>query len=490
MRRDGRDPNRLETIDGQQRLTTIVLFAIAAIRVLVSAGVPKNESPVKELAEIFLAKDGIMNDNLREKMKIIPHSDNIDFLAELMQIRPLFDRGGFDPRPETGKPSQTQMKKAVSFFVDKFEETDISPEAIDSFVFKQMKKIVFSRVVAEYEVNPNPIFAALNIRGVPLSIPELVKNHFLSILGERKEQQFDKKWEKIKPRISKGRVGRVGLGEKELPAFLRAVFICKYGYVREGRLFPKIVDEIVDDVDVERFFSQMDKWANFYRGIVEPSLSEYDWPGRDDEERATMLLTLPGAKVSNAFILASREKFSGMDFSESLRCCYAIGIRNKICGMAGAAQLPDVAYNNTAHEVYHGRLDSPIRAIKGLCAPLYKREGICKDRLSTFQFTEPTPNLLSARNKKFLEHFFKILERHLGNNQFDPDHLRHCASERGAGQMRLGNWLLLELNTSDSQSRYETTRQTAGLDRSARQNKLAEWAMEIPDWRIDCLEDE
>ena len=492
LRRDERDPNRLETIDGQQRLTTIVLFAIAAIRVLASNGVPRTESPIKELAEIFLAKGGITDGDLQDRMRILPHSDNVEFLAGLMRIHPSRQKGGFPPTPGIGKPSQTQMKNAVRFFVEKFEEHNNSPEAV---VFEQMGKIVFSRVVAEHKINPNPIFAALNTRGVPLSVPELVKNHFLSLVGEKKEREYDKRWEKLKPRISRGGNGTVRLGEKELPNFLRAVFICNYGYVRESRLFQGIVDKIRDILDVERFLGEMERHAPLYRGIVEPSLSGYSWPGKHDEERAAALLALPGAKVSNAFILAAGRKFSGEGFSESLRLCYAIGMRNKICGMMGAAQLPDTTYNKAAHEMHQKqqeRLDfSDLEKItKGRFGRLYKPTDIFEDRASAFLFAEAAPNQLTARNEIFLMNFFKVLEKHLRNNQFDPAHLVHFKVERGGGQMRLGNWFLLEPNTDESRSRYETTRQTVGLDRNARQARLAKWAAEVPDWRIDCLEGE
>ena len=83
-----------------------------------------------------------------------------------------------------------------------------------------------------------------------------------------------------------------------------------------------------------------------------------------------------------------------------------------------------------------------------------------------------------------------VLEMHLGNNQFNPDDLRPLKTGLGGGSMKLGNWLLLESSTGENESQYETTRQTVRLDRAARQGKLAEWALEVPDWRIDCLEEE
>ena len=61
------------------------------------------------------------------------------------------------------------------------------------------------------------------------------------------------------------------LGEKELPIFLRSVFIGKYGYVRKSRLFQEIVEKIRNYGDVHEFLSQMDARADFYRAVVEPT---------------------------------------------------------------------------------------------------------------------------------------------------------------------------------------------------------------------------
>ena len=84
-----------------------------------------------------------------------------------------------------------------------------------------------------------------------------------------------------------------------------------------------------------------------------------------------------------------------------------------------------------------------------------------------------------------------VLEMHLGNNQFNPDDLRPLKAGRGGGQMRLGTLVAFGVkHGGEKESQYETTRQTVRLDHAARQEKLAEWALEVPDWRIDCLEEE
>ena len=113
LRRDANNPNRFETIDGQQRLTTIALLAIAVIRVLAGRGVAKTESPIKDLAEIFLAEGGIADNDMSDSMKIAPHSDNLGYLAELMKIHPPFNGSFFPPPHIVGNSSKRQMKKAV-----------------------------------------------------------------------------------------------------------------------------------------------------------------------------------------------------------------------------------------------------------------------------------------------------------------------------------------------------------------------------------------
>ena len=194
-------------------------------------------------------------------------------------------------------------------------------------------------------------------------------------------------------------------GEKELPIFLRSVFIGKYGYVRKSRLFQEIVEKIRNYGDVREFLSQMDARADFYRAVIAPTLSGYGWPGQYDEERAKTLLSLPGGKVSIAFILAAQEKLSAEDFSEALRYCYAIGVRTKICGRQGDAKLLDISYNFAAHGICQETLDSPEKAAKARLAPLYRQSAVFKDNLSAFAFAGKSPALLSVPNQKFLGAF-------------------------------------------------------------------------------------
>ena len=493
--RTGDESGRLEIIDGQQRMTTIVLFVIAAIRVLWDdgKGIHESESPIKEMADAFLAKGGL-GDDIQKRMKIIPNqSATADFLANMMRMVIRL------PRPtKTGEIDQTNMRNAVEFFMKKLRapECDSSPQAIGSLALEQVgDNLIFSRVVVGRRIHPHPVFAALNARGVTLKVHELIKDYFFSLCQQR-EADLEREWETdIVRKIGKG--GHLNNGDREMPIFLRAVFTCKYGYVQATRLYHGVREKIRTAADVSDFFREMKKHVSLYRGLVEPS--KYKWPRKHDEENAAMLYALQ-AKRCRPLILAARAKFNESEFSETLKHCYAIYVRNHICGgVGGAANLSELAFHNAAHRVYSGELSASRDVAMRHLGQVYNRNNNFLAALSHYEFSKRLPRDVTEKSKdgRFLFHFFKVLEMRLGNDQFDQRHVYH--SDATEPDMQLGNWKVLEtrdMNPEDSE--YLTTKRTVGMSRDDRQKKLAEWATGlddngrpiVPDWRIDCLEGE
>ena len=522
--RAGGASDKLEIIDGQQRLTSIVLFAIAAVRVLWNGGqgIAPLDSPIREIANAFIAEGGL-GDNIGHRLKITPNQrPTADFLANLTRlVKPTL------PFPKgAGEVDQTRMRSAVEFFMEKqrsASEVNSSPEAIRRFVFEKMGgNLIFSRVVTGVEIRPHPVFAALNARGVSLKIHELIENYCLSLCGNEEAASREREWENFIRRI--GKRGQLNEGDKEMSVFLRAVFTCAHGRVPESRFYRGFSKEIRSASGVSAFFGEMNKHASLYRGIVEPN--KYEWPGECDKERIVMLFTLRAVR-HRALILAAREKFNDSDFSETLRHCYAIFLRNRICGgPAGAAELPEFAFHNAAHWVYTEQESTPTpqgTAEKHLVS-LYRQKNKFLRELMGYQLPDGNPGKVTPRSVsgRLLTHFFRLLEKHLGNEKFDPGHMRHVPySETPDPQMHLGNWHVLESPALDpARSQYMTSKLTAGMSRDNRQKFLAtlaagcpdgweipDWRDDIisaaeaeqvrellrtgiPDWRIDCLEDE
>lgn len=168
--------HEFEIIDGQQRLITLSLIVIAAMRKiqdLINDGVDeeKNRQRLAVFTDRFLGtksavtlivenKLSLNRNNRRHFSKISSH------LGKLKEI-------GLSK-------TNVLLNDAFDFFVEKF----ITKEAEDlaRFIEKLADKMFFTKIVTQDNINAYKIFETLNARGIQLSTPDLLKNHIFSTL--------------------------------------------------------------------------------------------------------------------------------------------------------------------------------------------------------------------------------------------------------------------------------------------------------------------
>lgn len=182
------EPSRYILVDGQQRLTTTMLFLIAA-RDVITDDVLKNTINQK-----YLKNNNVSGDEVEYKIKLKQVENDWEAYKRLVLCEEL---------------SEQDRKSVVftnySFFRSKLEKLD--QNTVNDLIVKGLVNFNIVTIQLEPERNkwekPQEIFESMNSLGKPLSLADLVRNYLL--LGKSVSKQntlYHNYWLKIERNLS------------------------------------------------------------------------------------------------------------------------------------------------------------------------------------------------------------------------------------------------------------------------------------------------
>lgn len=244
-------PNKLVLTDGQQRITTTMLF-LAAYRDVVNKDNVKN----------FINSKYLKNDNV---------SDDTEYKIKLKQIetdwKTYCDVILNNDIDKSSK--ETAVFRNYSYFVRKLSEIKKEqPTTFDVLIEKGLNK--FSTVTIQLEPeknsweNPQEVFESMNSLGKPLALADLVRNYLL--LGKNANEQdtlYKNYWLEI---------------EKQLPEQV-SNFIRDYMQLKDCKAYKKATSNnykelygkfkyLFKDNTTEDLFCELKKFSKYYSWIV------------------------------------------------------------------------------------------------------------------------------------------------------------------------------------------------------------------------------
>lgn len=213
---DSKDKN-LVVIDGQQRLATLSIIALAIIkriRDLVENEIDtdNNKDRIDLLMTRYIGEKEPVSLHYSKKLSLNENNEQFysNFLPELK-----------DPlSPRSLSSSDKLLNANFVFFYKKIKEEfdlDSGGETLADLLMNQVaEKLTFIQIVVEDEVNAYTVFETLNSRGIELGTSDLLKNYLLSLTADSEEDRRHAKeqWHRITDSIDL----------KEFPNFLRSVW--------------------------------------------------------------------------------------------------------------------------------------------------------------------------------------------------------------------------------------------------------------------------
>lgn len=434
-----------EVIDGQQRLVTLSLIVLAAMRQIkrfAEQGLEEQENKerLKVLTDRFIgAKNPI---SLRVDNKLSLNRNNgTHFKAICSNLKAPNKRG----------ITQTNrlLHKAFCFFSDK--KMGNSGSEIATFIEQLTSGMFFTKIVVQDDLNAYKVFETLNARGVQLSTPDLLKNYIFSVVTKNDDvsdedlNDLDERWSE---RVSQ-------LGESNFTDFIRYHHNFQTKRVTKKYLFASIRRLADTPENAYAYLHSLTEYAPVYASLLNP----YDewWANQAETYRLVKKyldgFRLFGIRQPFTILMAAFKKFSEEEFVKLSRYLYVLSIRyNVICRHSPNEQ--ENGYNQIAMKVFRGDYARASHMKNGTeFKNLYPGNDVFSNAFEFYKM----PTRSSSKKIRFL---LSEIESCLGHpSDYTKTTLEHICPYHpeqnwheyfGAGvsdiQDRLGNVILLDKN--------------------------------------------
>lgn len=307
------EPSTLVLIDGQQRITTAMLFLVA-VRDIV-----EDESRKQLIENRFLKNENVL-DGAEHKIKLKQVETDWEAYLNIILNRNLSEEN-----------KRSAVYQNYSYFLSKLNKIKNEDE-IELIDLVQDGLAKFSIVTIELEPNknkwenPQEIFESMNSLGKPLSLADLVRNYLL--LGKDADDQerlYKDYWLHI---------------EKQLPKQV-SNFIRDFMQVKAIKPFKKAsatnykelyadFKDLFEDENVELLLKELNKLSDYYSYIVLGKSS-----GSTLVDQGLADLRTIGVTTANSFLIGLIDKWklgelSESDLSEILSALRVYFIRRRI----------------------------------------------------------------------------------------------------------------------------------------------------------------
>jgi hypothetical protein len=335
-----------EVSDGQQRLATTTILLAAVRDHFQERGDHKR---AQHVADKYLATTDLKTTETVPRLRL--NVDDHEFFRKAI----ISDRGAPDRSVKPTKQSHRRLARAAAIakeyiadLLKPHKETTHADRLVELVEFIENSAQVIALRVPDH-INAFVMFETLNDRGLKASQADLLKNHLLSLCGDR-IAEGQQKWAAM--------VGTVESLEQEdiTVTYLHHLLINKYGPIREREVFDKIKSTINSQLAAISFLDELAEGAVHYAALFNPDHKQ--WNKYDTLTRKNITTINRDLRVSQIrpLMFAVARKFSVSEAQLAFRYFVFWSVRFLIVG--GRGGLLDRNYSVAANQVVTGAVTS------------------------------------------------------------------------------------------------------------------------------------
>nr|WP_315198271.1 DUF262 domain-containing HNH endonuclease family protein [uncultured Aquabacterium sp.] len=354
-----------QIIDGQQRVATLSVLALAVIRHL--GDMPGSEADRKANAEraaqlrnrFIGEKDPA---SLQQSSKLFLNDTDDGFYQDyLVQLRtPL--------NPRALPKSNRLLWQCFEWFGKRVADLALDGEGAARLLSDTVaRQLLFIQITVEDDLSAYTVFETLNARGLELSSTDLLKNYLFSrVKAQADLAALQRRWRQLIAVVK----------HERFPEFLRYHLLCRYPQVRKQRLFKTVRDQVQSAADVFDLIDALEARAHLF-AAMDDATHEYwvDLPAAKPHVRD---LALFGVRQHMPLVFAAWERLSSDDFVRVLKLLCVLSFRYTVIGGLNTNEL-EPAYHGAAKGLLDGAITTPAGVFEALRGILVDDERFARD---------------------------------------------------------------------------------------------------------------
>ncbi len=462
-----------QIIDGQQRVATLSVLALAVIDRLQQLpgdadAKAANAERASELRKRFIGEKDPAS--LMQSSKLFLNDTDDGFYQDyLVQLR-----APVNPR---GLPKSNRMLwHCFGWFQKRLADSGLEGEALARLLSDTVaRQLLFILITVEDDISAYTVFETLNARGLELSSTDLLKNYLFSRVPVRSDlEALQRRWRHM-----------IGIVKHErFPDFLRYHLLCQSPQIRKQRLFKKVREEVKTSADVFALMDALEERADLF-AAMDDTTHEF-WMERTAAKPYVRDLQLFGVRQHMPLVFAAWERMSADDFTRVLKLLCVLSVRYTVIGSLNTNELEPV-YHRAAKALLDGVIRTPAEVFAQLRSVYVDDEKFVRD----FSHKEMDT---TGRRKKVVKYLLCELETDASGTRHDwesdPGTIEHILPENPSAQWdeafkpdrqkdfiyRLGNLVLLEpsINRNCQNGGFEDKKTFYGQSRYVLANGLGQ----------------